>query len=297
MQKKLLSYLKPAIVSVLFGVLNALSCKLFIVPNEFASSGVEGISVMINRLTDFNLAYIQLIFNLPLCIFAFFFIDRKFAVFTVVYSVTYSVAYLLFGMSDFLARFEYNALGQDTIYPVLIAGVISGAAYGFLFKENSSSGGVDILSRYINKRNPRFNFFYITFAINAAIAIASYFVFTTEIDGQIVYSYKPVCMCVLCDFISNFIGNLIIKGRESAYRFFVISDDVGEIEKEIAQNLIHTSTRFECYGSYTNEKKGGLMCIVTREEIVEFEKILKQHPDCFAYEMTVNKVIGYFDKK
>ena len=39
------------------------------------------------------------------------------------------------------------------------------------------------------------------------------------------------------------------------------------------------------------------MCIVTREEIVEFEKILKNHPDCFAYEMTVNKVIGYFDKK
>lgn len=297
MQKKLLTYLKPAIVSVIFGVLNALSCKLFIVPNEFASSGVEGISVMINRLTGFELAYIQLIFNVPLCIFAFFFVDKKFAVFTVIYSVAYSLAYLLFGSLTFLPRFEYNASGQDTIYPVLISGVISGAAYGFLFKENSSSGGVDILSRYINKRNPRFNFFYVTFAINAAIAAASYFVFATEVDGQIIYSYKPVCMCVLCDFISNFIGNLIIKGRESAYRFFVISDDVGEIEKEIAQNLVHTSTRFECYGSYTNEQKGGLMCIVTREEIVEFEKILKRHPDCFAYEMTVNKVIGYFDKK
>ena len=104
-------------------------------------------------------------------------------------------------------------------------------------------------------------------------------------------------MCVLCDFISNFIGDLIIKGRESAYRFFVVSDNVSAIEREIALNLVHTSTRFECYGSYTNEKKGGLMCIVTREEIIEFERILKNHPDCFAYEMTVNKVIGYFDKK
>ena len=297
MKKNLKQYIKPVLVSVLFGMLNALSCRLFIVPNGFASSGVEGISVMINRLTGFNLAYIQLIFNVPLCIFAFFCVDKKFSVFTVIYSLIYSLSYLVFDNMDFLTRFEYRALGEDTIYPVLVAGVVSGAAYGFLFKENSSSGGVDIMSRYINKRNPRFNFFYVTFTINAIIAIASYFVFVTEVDGQLIYSYRPVCMCVLCDFISNFIGDMIIKGRESAYRFFVVSDNVSAISRSIALNLVHTSTRFECYGLYTNEKKGGLMCIVTREEIIEFERILKNHPDCFAYEMTVNKVIGYFDKK
>ena len=248
MKKNLKQYIKPVLVSVLFGMLNALSCRLFIVPNGFASSGVEGISVMINRLTGFNLAYIQLIFNVPLCIFAFFCVDKKFSVFTVIYSLIYSLSYLVFDNMDFLTRFEYKALGEDTIYPVLIAGVVSGAAYGFLFKENSSSGGVDIMSRYINKRNPRFNFFYVTFTINAIIAIASYFVFVTEVDGQLVYSYRPVCMCVLCDFISNFIGDMIIKGRESAYRFFVVSDNVSAIEREIALNLVHTSTRFECYG-------------------------------------------------
>ena len=113
-------------MSVLFGMLNALSCRLFIVPNGFASSGVEGISVMINRLTGFNLAYIQLIFNVPLCIFAFFCVDKKFSVFTVIYSLIYSLSYLVFDNMDFLTRFEYRALGEDTIYPVLVAGVVSG---------------------------------------------------------------------------------------------------------------------------------------------------------------------------
>lgn len=296
--KKYGHIVRAALLSVLFGIVNALSCKLFIVPNGFASSGVEGISVMVNRLIpEFNLAYVQLLFNVPLSVFAFLCVDKKFAAFTVLYSVTYTLAYLSFGSLEFLDRFAYYAADTDTVYPVLIAGVVSGAAYGFLFKENSSTGGVDIVSRYINKRNPRFNFFYVTFAINAGIAIASYFVFYKEVDGVLVYSYKPVCMCVLCDFISNFIGNLIIKGRESAYRFFVISDEVAKIEKDISENLIHTSTRFECYGSFSGEKKDGLMCIVTRDEIVEFERILKNYPDCFAYEMTVNKVIGYFDKK
>lgn len=147
MKKNLKQYIKPVLVSVLFGMLNALSCRLFIVPNGFASSGVEGISVMINRLTGFNLAYIQLIFNVPLCIFAFFCVDKKFSVFTVIYSLIYSLSYLVFDNMDFLTRFEYRALGEDTIYPVLVAGVVSGAAYGFLFKENSSSGGVDTLKQ------------------------------------------------------------------------------------------------------------------------------------------------------
>jgi len=297
--KNVVQYIKPAILSVVFGIINALSCKLFIVPNGFASSGVEGVSVMINHLTGSgNVGYIQLMFNLPLCIFAYFAVSKKFAFYTVVYSLFYALFYFLFDLIPGMNSFLYNAADVDTIYPVIIAGVVSGTSYGFLFKENSSTGGVDIVSRYINKRNPRFNFFYVTFAINAVIAVASYFVFVkVGENGQLVYSYKPVCMCVLCEFISNFIGNLIIKGRESAYRFFVISDDVADIEKEISENLVHTSTRFECYGSYTQEQKAGLMCIVTREEIVEFEKILKNHPDCFAYEMTVNKVIGYFDKK
>lgn len=81
---------------------------------------------MINRLTGFNLAYIQLIFNVPLCIFAFFCVDKKFSVFTVIYSLIYSLSYLVFDNMDFLTRFEYRALGEDTIYPVLVAGVVSG---------------------------------------------------------------------------------------------------------------------------------------------------------------------------
>ena len=286
--------LRSVAVSILFGALNALNCWLFIVPNNFASAGVEGIAIMIQKLTPINLAYIQLAINIPLCVFSFFCIDKKFAAFTSLYTVSYSLFYLLFQTLK-LQTFRYAA-EFDTIYPVVIAGVISGFAYGILFRENSSSGGIDIISKFINKRHPKFNFFYITFSINAIIAIASYFVFAKQPDGSFIYSWRPVCMCVLCEFIGNTIGDKIIKGGESAYKFFVIADDVSGIEKEISQTLVHTSTRFGCYGSYTNKEKQSLMCLVTKNEIVEFEKILKKHPDCFAYIETINKVIGYFDK-
>lgn len=283
--------LKGFIIATLFGAINAVTCRLFIVPNSFASAGVEGIAIMIQKVSDFNLAYVQLAFNIPLCVFAFFCVGKLFAVNTVIYSLVYSLFYFLSDRIG-LDKYAYAAV-TDTIYPVVLTGVITGFAYGILFRENGSSGGVDVVSRFIHKRNPRFNFFYITFAINAAIAIISGFVFAADAGT---FDYKPVCMCVLCEFISNVIGDKIIKGGESAYKFFVIADDVSPIEKDIAENLIHTSTRFGCYGSYTNTAKQSLMCLVTKGEIVEFEKILKRHPDCFAYVESVNKVIGYFDK-
>lgn len=288
-----ITVIRGLLVSALFAVVNAVVCRLFIVPNSFASAGVEGISVLVQKASGgkFELQYVQLCFNIPLSIFAFFCVGKLFAVNTIVYSLVYSLAYWLCGVCN-LDKFAYNAI-YDTIYPVVLTGVITGFAYGILFREESSSGGVDIVSRFVHKKNPRFNFFYVTFFINAVIAIVSGFIFAAEAGS---FDYKPVCMCVLCEFIANVIGDKIIKGGESAYKFFIIADDVSPIEKDIAQNLVHTSTRFGCYGSYSNAAKQSLLCLVTKGEIVEFEKILKRHPDCFAYVESVNKVIGYFDK-
>ena len=87
--------MKGFIIATLFGAINAVTCRLFIVPNSFASAGVEGIAIMIQKVSDFNLAYVQLAFNIPLCVFAFFCVGKLFAVNTVIYSLVYSLFYFL----------------------------------------------------------------------------------------------------------------------------------------------------------------------------------------------------------
>ena len=287
--------IKDLIFPVIFGAIAAAGCWAFVTPNDFASAGIEGVSILLERIIGWKVNYWQLVLNVPLCIFALCCIGKKFAFTTCLYTFSYMVFYAL--CDKFVSNsLRYVSGGNNTIYPVVIEGVITGFVYGFLFREGASTGGVDIISKYINKRNPRFNFFYVNFAINAVIAIVSCFVFPKIINGEKVYGYSPACMCVLCDFISNVIGDKILKGGESACKFFVISDSVSEIEKDIADNLVHTSTRFIGYGSYSNKEKPCLMCVVTKNEIVDFENILKKYPDCFSYVENVNKVIGYFDK-
>ena len=64
------------VVVVLLGVLLAFNYILFINPNNFAPAGINGIAVMIQYKLNFSVGYMSLIINVPLCIFAFFFIEK-----------------------------------------------------------------------------------------------------------------------------------------------------------------------------------------------------------------------------
>ena len=58
-------------------ILLAVNYHFFIVENDFAPAGINGIATMIQYKTGFSISYFSLIINVPLCIFAYFFISKK----------------------------------------------------------------------------------------------------------------------------------------------------------------------------------------------------------------------------
>lgn len=281
---------------VVLAVLFAFNYELFIVKNHFAPAGVNGMATMIQYKFGFSIGYFSLIVNIPLCLFAFFCIDRAFAIKTAVFSVVYSVAVLLLEFID-ISRFQYDAQGVDTIYPVLIAGAVGGFVYGLAFRRNSSTGGADIIAKFVSKKDPLLNFFWINFAINAAIAVLSFFVYAEpNAEGILQYDFKPVCLCLLYCLLSGIVGNAIIKGSKSAYRFTVITSHADEIDAEILSKLKHSATRLSATGAYSNSSREMIVCVVNKRQLIEFKDILKNYDDTFAFVETVNETIGNFSK-
>ena len=222
--RQIISYINIILVAILL----ALNYHIFIVENHFAPAGLNGIATMVQYKTGFSISYISLIINIPLCLAAYFLVEREFAIKTLLFSLVYSFAFLLLQNSgtEFL---QYNAQGHDTIFPVIISGVISGFVYGVCMQNDSSTGGTDVVSRYINKRNPATNFFMVTFILNAVVAFASLFVYS---EGGYA-DYKPVALCITYCFISNFVGNYMMKGTKTAYKFTVITVHPEEVAKDI----------------------------------------------------------------
>lgn len=284
----------PEIAIVLVAVLLAFNYQLFIVINGFAPAGLNGIATMIQFKTGFSIGYMSLLINVPLCILAYFLINKVFALRSLLFCVTYSFVYLFLQKLG-LTQFQYNAGGKDTIYPVLLSGAISGFVYGICFLFNSSTGGTDIVSKYISGKRPNLNFFWVTFTINVCVAAVSFFVYATpDASGSLIYDYKPVCLCVVYCFISSFVGSFIISGTKKAIKVTIVTFYPKEIMEQIAKQLKHSSTYIAAHGYFSSEEKSMLISVINPHQLIDLQKILLQYDNTFSFVETVNQTIGNF---
>lgn len=95
-------------------------------------------------------------------------------------------------------------------------------------------------------------------------------------------------------FLSSFVGNAIIKGVKSAYKFFIVTTHADELAAEILEKLHHGATRLEGKGAYSNKERDIIVCVINRHQLVELENIIKKYNDTFTFIETVNETIGAF---
>lgn len=294
MDKRTVRGLPPYLKVALLAVLLAFNYQLFIVENGFAPAGINGIATMVQYKTGFSIAYMSLLINVPLCGFAYFFIQKAFAGRSLCFCLVYSGVYLFLQSLD-LSAFQYDAQGHDTVFPVMLSGIISGMVYGFCFRQNASTGGTDIVSKYISKCRPALNFFWVIFSLNAAVAALSFFVYAeASPGGGLIFDYRPVCLCVLYCFISSFVGNTIMRGGRSAYKLTVITTHGDEIAGEILLKLKHGATKVSGVGAYSNSSRDVLICIINKHQLVDFQNILKKYDNTFSFSEMVSETYGNF---
>ena len=58
---------------ILAALILALNYYIFIVDNQFAPAGLNGIATMVQYKTGFSISYMSLLINIPLSVFAYFF--------------------------------------------------------------------------------------------------------------------------------------------------------------------------------------------------------------------------------
>ena len=92
--KKGINSICSNIVVILMAVLLAINYHIFIVENHFAPAGLNGIATMIQYKTGFSISYMSLIINIPLCVVAYFLVEKRYSVKTLLFVLVYSFAYL-----------------------------------------------------------------------------------------------------------------------------------------------------------------------------------------------------------
>ena len=282
--KKVWTYLVIAVIALVASV----NYELFVFPNQFAPSGLNGICTMIQHITGISVGYLSLIINVPLAIWCYIEVSKPVAMRSMVYVVTFSLGLVILDHVD-LSMFAYTTdNGTSKILGPLVAGVIQGYIFSILMKASAYSGGTDFISAIVHKRDPNKSVMGFSFTMNVFIAIASYFVYG--------YQMEPVILCILYSFMSTTVGDKLMKSGREAICFEIITDYPNEISKEIIERLHHTTTLIPARGMYSGRETNMLICVVNKTQAASVIKIVRKYPYTFAVMDPVGEVVGNFKK-
>ena len=280
--KRVWTYL--AIVAV--AMLAALNYELFVFPNAFAPSGLNGICTMIQYVSGVSVGYLSLLINIPLALIVYFKVSKPIAVRSMVYVIVFSVGLLILDKVD-LTPFAYStANGTSHILGPLTAGLIMGYIYAILMKASAYTGGTDFVAAIIHAKNPEKSVYGLSFLMNALVAVSSYFVYD--------FKMEPVLLCILYSFATTNMAERFLKNGRSAVRFEIITNYPEQISKEIINKLHHTATVFPAKGMYNGKEVDIVMCVVNNSQMAALSQIVQRYPHTFAIMSQVNEVVGNF---
>lgn len=282
MIKKVLTYA----VIVIIALVCALNYELFIFPNQFAPSGLNGICTMIQYVFGISVGYLSLLINVPLAILVYFKVSKPLAIRSMVYVVVFSMTLLVLDHVD-LSRFAYATdTGTSRILGPLVGGIIYGSCYNWLIKASAYSGGTDFIAALIHKKRPDQSVIGLIFTMNVIVAITSYFVYDFQVE--------PVILCILYAFTSSTVSERALKSGRSAVCFEIITDYPEELSREIIYKLHHSATVVPAKGMYTGKQTNMVVCVVNKTQVAALSAIVRSYPNTFAIIDDVSEVMGNF---
>ena len=282
--KKTLTY----VVIMALAVVAAFNYEIFVFPNRFAPSGLNGICTMIQYLSGISIGYLSFLINVPLAIAVYILVSKPLAVRSLFYVVTFSVVSVLLDYVDTSEFVYYTQTGTSTILGPLVAGIIAGSCYSLLLRASAYTGGTDFVASIVHKFHPEKSIFALIFGMNVLVAITSYFVYD--------YQIEPVIMCILYSFMSSTVSERLTKNGRSAVRFEIITDHPEEISNEIINKLHHSATLIPGRGMYLNKEVSMLFCVVNNSQVTQLAQICRNYPNTFAIIDSVSEVMGNFKK-
>ncbi len=247
--------------------------NLFLVPHKLLSGGVSGISMIIGYYTDWNIGYLYFIINLPLMVWGWFAIGRKFIALTII-SVTCT--------SWLLQVIPAKAVVSDPILAAVFGGVIAGFGVGITLRYNGSSGGFDIIGSILTKKRD-FPLGNVLFALNGLVVLA--------------LGYLDNWDAALYSMLSIFISSKLIDFvhiRHEKITAFIVTGKTDEMLEHLllrprGVTIIHTR------GAYSHDDKDMLMTVTTRYELAELRTLIKRiDPKAFVNIVETVGVIGEF---
>ncbi len=244
---------------ILGSVLFAAGFQFFLYPNSIIVGGVSGIAMIINYLTELPVGVLNIVLNIPLFILAWRHFGTKFIVSSFVGMMLSSVLVDLFALTNYCPT-------DDMLLACIIGGAVKGFGLGIIYYAGTTTGGTDIVAKFVRLKFPYINFGTLLMLTDAVIIIAFAVIFK-QIEGAM---YAVISMFVVSKVI-----DLVLYGIDNSNVCYIISEKSDQLVKDITDRLHRGVTILEGEGAYSHRNKQVLLCVVKRTQIADIRKIIR----------------------
>ena len=279
-------------------------------PNGFilATGGVSGFSQIIAlivelitksseaRATIVSIGYIVL--NIPLMVFAFFKIGKKFTIFTFINVLLSSLFISVFSNSGIATQIAAFELPDKTlplnsiIVRVLFAGVCTGISSALAYSGGISCGGIDIISFYLGTRKStqvgRYGII-----INAFIVLTYALLRTVDTKFSLIYAlYSAIFSIIYLMEVGAIIDAINLRNKKVSLQIITAKEHMPEI---IISNFPHSATVVKGKGAYSGADRTMLWMVVSSSEVKKVVQVAQKIDEhVFITATPLKQVYGNF---
>jgi len=231
----------------------SLGAKGIVVHHNFITGGIYGTSLLLYYKTEWLSPGIwYLILNLPLFAVGWFYVSRRFFLYSL-----YGVVALT--LTSELITLDFGI--QEQIYAAVAGGIICGAGSGIVLRSLGSGGGLDIVAVILNQKfNMGFGKLYLMFN-----AVLFSFVITY-------YNADIFIASIILVFITSLSLEHILSLFNQRKVIFIVSDKNDEISKVLIHDLNQGATFLKGRGVYSGRDKLLLMAITNNIQMKRVEE-------------------------
>lgn len=238
----------------------AIGINVFLVNAKLLSGGVSGITLIIQYIFKIPAGYTVFAINIPLLYLSYKKMNRKFTLFTVIGTISFSIMLII---TTPLKNLIYI---NDPLLLCIYGGILVGVGIGMSFSNHGSTGGFDIVAAILKKKNENLDIGKITFWVNCVIVII----------GAFIFDIKSALYTLVSMYITSYMIDKVVKGFNRDKLILIITDKEEEISKEIMVNLRRGVTFLLGEGAYTNKSRKVLYCVLSLSQLPQLKQMVRQ---------------------
>lgn len=263
---------------VLGSVLMGIGIYSFAEQADIAPGGLSGIAILFKYLWDLPVGVMILIMNIPLLLIAWKYLGKRFAVRTLRTVVLSSV------ILDVVVTPLAFVYAGDRLLSAIASGVCLGAGLGVIFARGSTTGGTDIISCLVERKNPHLQVGGILTAVDVLIIALSIAVFGNLESGL----YGIVAL-----YAQGRVMDAILYGRKRGRSVMIFSEKREEIARRIMREMDRGATFLQSRGAYSGARSEVLLCAVGQREYAKLRRIVREcDPEAFFVVLETKNVYG-----